>query len=70
MAPKDREEALSEMKRILKPDGLAYVSIARGPWSYVDDVAWEKILAGFAITWRKRSFLRTQQAAVVSLKKR
>ncbi|MCX6556506.1 MAG: class I SAM-dependent methyltransferase [Candidatus Aminicenantes bacterium] len=70
MAPKDREEALSEMKRILKPDGLAYVSVARGPWSYVDDAAWEKILAGFSVTWRKRSILRTQQAAVVSLKKR
>jgi ubiquinone/menaquinone biosynthesis C-methylase UbiE len=70
MAPRCHEAALSEMKRILKPDGLAYLSVAKGPWSYVDRAEWEKTLGGFEVTWRKQGFLGGgHRAAAVSLKK-
>jgi ubiquinone/menaquinone biosynthesis C-methylase UbiE len=70
MAPKDHEAALSEMKRILKPDGLAYVSVATGPWSHVDRAEWEKILDGFEVKWKQRGrFGIEHRAAVVSPKK-
>jgi ubiquinone/menaquinone biosynthesis C-methylase UbiE len=52
MAPKGHEAVVSEIKRILKPGGLAYISVARGPWSYVGKEEWEKILAGFEVRRR------------------
>jgi ubiquinone/menaquinone biosynthesis C-methylase UbiE len=52
MAPQQRESAVNEMRRILKPEGLAYISVARGPWSYVDRPAWEKILESFRVEQR------------------
>jgi ubiquinone/menaquinone biosynthesis C-methylase UbiE len=52
MAPQQRELAVSEMRRILKPEGLAYISVARGPWSYVDRPTWEKILEPFKVEQR------------------
>jgi ubiquinone/menaquinone biosynthesis C-methylase UbiE len=52
IAPGQRESALNEIKRILKPEGLAYISVARGLWSYVDLPAWEKILEGFKVEER------------------
>lgn len=45
-----RHSAVSEMKRILKPDGLAYISLgATPPLGYVDQVEWDQILNGFKI---------------------
>jgi ubiquinone/menaquinone biosynthesis C-methylase UbiE len=71
MAPKDLTATLSEMARILKPAGTAYVSVATGPWSYVDRAGWAKILEGFEVRWRQRGFLGLEhRAAVVSPKKR
>jgi ubiquinone/menaquinone biosynthesis C-methylase UbiE len=52
MAPQQRESAVNEMRRILKPEGLAYISVAKGPWSYVDGLAWEKILEPFKVEQR------------------
>jgi ubiquinone/menaquinone biosynthesis C-methylase UbiE len=52
MAPRLHESALKEMKRILKPGGRAYLSVARGPWSHVDGAEWEKILEGFRVERR------------------
>jgi SAM-dependent methyltransferase len=52
MAPRHHESALREMKRILKPGGRAYLSVARGPWSHVDGAEWEKILEGFRVERR------------------
>jgi ubiquinone/menaquinone biosynthesis C-methylase UbiE len=46
------ESAINEMRRILKPKGRAYISVARGPWSYVDLPAWEKILESFKVERR------------------
>jgi ubiquinone/menaquinone biosynthesis C-methylase UbiE len=71
MAPKERPAALAEMKRVLNPDGLAFISVATGPWSYVDRAEWGKILEGFEVRWKKRSSrFFEHRAAVVSLKKR
>ena len=52
MAPRYRESAVNEMKRILKPSGIAYLCAARGPWSYIDRAEWEKILEGFRVKRR------------------
>ena len=71
MAPKDHEAALSEMKRILKPDGLAYLSAAKGPPGHVDRAEWERILDGFEVKRRGDGFpVFDNRWAVVSLKKR
>jgi ubiquinone/menaquinone biosynthesis C-methylase UbiE len=52
MAPQQRGSAVDEMRRILKPGGLAYISVAKGPWSYVDRPAWKKILESFKVEQR------------------
>ncbi len=57
MAPRNREAAVTEMKRILKPTGRAYLSAALGKvlgiWSSnIDRADWEKILEGFKIARR------------------
>ena len=70
MAPKSHEAVVVEMRRILKPGGLAYVSVARGPWSYVGRAEWEKILAGFEVKKRSDGFLGfAHRAALVSPKR-
>jgi ubiquinone/menaquinone biosynthesis C-methylase UbiE len=52
MAPRYRESAVNEMRRILKPKGMAYLSAARGTWSYIERAEWEKILEGFRVERR------------------
>lgn len=52
MAPRYHESAVNEMKRILKAGGSAYLSVARGFYSYVDRTEWEKILEGFRVERR------------------
>lgn len=68
MAPRHHESTVSEIARILKPGGRAYLSVARGPWSHVDGAEWEKILEGFRIERRGGRFpLIAHRWAVVSL---
>jgi len=52
MAPQQHESAVNEIRRILKPKGLAYLSVAKGFYSYVDQTEWEKILEGFKVERR------------------
>lgn len=52
VAPRDLESVVSEMKRILKPDGKAYLKAGRGYPSYMDDTTWEKVLSGFTVESR------------------
>jgi ubiquinone/menaquinone biosynthesis C-methylase UbiE len=52
MAPKYHESTVSEIERILKPDGQAYLMAARGFYSYVDKAEWEKILERFRVGQR------------------
>jgi ubiquinone/menaquinone biosynthesis C-methylase UbiE len=56
MAPQHHSLAAREIGRILKPDGLAYLSVARGPWSYVGEAEWEEILAGYRVERRGDGF--------------
>ena len=66
MAPHVHESAVKEIKRILKPDGLAFLSVARGSYSYMEDAAWGKTLEGFRI--RQKTDKRSSRSAEVSLK--
>jgi hypothetical protein len=53
----DRQLFVKEMKRILKPDGQAYLSLgAPPPLGYVNNSEWEQILSGFRIDRRGGSF--------------
>jgi len=57
MAPRYREPAVNEIKRILKPTGKAYLSAALGAvlglWSSnIGRADWEKILEGFRVERR------------------
>ena len=69
MAPQQHESAVNEMKRILKPSGLAYLSVAGGFYSYVDRAEWEKILEGFRVE-RRGDPMMADRWAVVSTKQR
>jgi len=62
----DRQLSVREMKRILKPDGKAYLSLGGGPpFGYVDKPEWESILEGFTV---QRGGSYKEKWAVVSLK--
>jgi len=56
VAPYYRGAAVEELKRIMKPDGLAYISIAKGSIGYVNRDEWERILAGFRVKRRGEGF--------------
>ena len=63
--PRDRQRAVTEMKRILKPTGQALLSLGfPPPLGFVDQKEWEQILAGFRI---KDGGSFRQRWAVVSL---
>ncbi len=44
-----RQLSVSEMKRILKPDGQLYISVGGPPFGYVDNDEWKQILEGFKV---------------------
>jgi ubiquinone/menaquinone biosynthesis C-methylase UbiE len=71
MAPQHHESAVNEMRRILKSTGRAYVSAARGFYTYMGKEEWEKILEGFRVEQRGGDgFLAiSDRWAVVSTKK-
>ena len=46
----DRQLSVSEMKRILKAEGKAYLSLGDGPpFGFVDQAEWEQILEEFRV---------------------
>ena len=46
----DRPTAVAEIKRVLKPEGRAYLSLgAAPPWGYVDRAEWSQVLGGFRV---------------------
>jgi ubiquinone/menaquinone biosynthesis C-methylase UbiE len=62
----NRESAVNEIKRIMKPDRKAYLSLGSPPpLGHVNRAEWEKILEGFRVE-RRGGFL--QKWALVSLK--
>jgi ubiquinone/menaquinone biosynthesis C-methylase UbiE len=52
MAPQQHESTVSEMRRILKPKGLAYLAAGKSSRSYVTQAEWDKILDGFRVERR------------------
>jgi SAM-dependent methyltransferase len=52
MAPQHHEAAVNEIRRVLKPTGLAYLGVAKGSGSFVRRAEWEKILEGFRVERR------------------
>ena len=56
VAPHYRGQAVEELKRIMRPDARAYVSIAKGSLGYVSRDQWERILADFRIERRGEGF--------------
>jgi len=61
----ERQLAVKEIKRILKPRGQAYLSLGSPPpLGYMDREEWERTLEGFRV---KRSGGFLQKWAVVSL---
>ena len=62
----NRQLSVSEIKRILKPEGLVYLTLGAGPpFGFVDQAEWEKILEGFRV---ERGGSYKEKWAVVSLK--
>jgi hypothetical protein len=60
----DRQLAVKEIKRILKPEGQAYFSLGSPPpLGYVDRTEWKQVLDGFTVE-RTGGFL--QKWALVS----
>jgi ubiquinone/menaquinone biosynthesis C-methylase UbiE len=46
----NRQSAVNEMKRILKPTGKAYISLGFGPpLGFVNEAEWQKTLEGFRV---------------------
>ena len=72
MAPRYHESAVNELRRILKPGGLAYLSVARGFFSYVSKTEWERMLEGFRVERRGGDGFAavSDRWALVSLKQR
>jgi ubiquinone/menaquinone biosynthesis C-methylase UbiE len=63
--PNNRQSAVNEIRRILKPNGLAYLSLGfPPPLGFVDRAEWEKILEGFTVKRRGGFF---QKWALASL---
>lgn len=52
VAPQDHARTVSEIKRILKPDGKARLVTGRGSVSYMHDEEWEEILKEFNVISR------------------
>ena len=64
-----RHLAVKEIKRILKPDGQAYLSLGGPPpFGYVNRKEWKNILEGFRVKQRGNYLLGFQKWALVSIK--
>jgi ubiquinone/menaquinone biosynthesis C-methylase UbiE len=68
MAPQDHESAVNEIKRILKPNGRAFLLAAGGSIGYVDKEEWEAILEGFKVERRNHEASSGDREALVSKK--
>jgi hypothetical protein len=64
----DRQLSVSEIRRILKTTGQAYLSLgAHPPIGFVDQAEWEQILNGFRVE-QGGSYSYKEMWALVSLK--
>ncbi len=65
MASNEHRQALSEILRILKPDGTAFLVTGRSSMSHVDDQEWEEILGEFRVIDRNNQPYRGDRWALV-----
>jgi ubiquinone/menaquinone biosynthesis C-methylase UbiE len=68
VAPADHQASVCEIQRILKPNGIAYLSVSKGSMSYVSLEEWKKILEGFKVEDQSDSSDSGDRWAVVALK--
>ena len=67
VAPADHQASVGEIQRILKPNGIAYLSVSRGSMSYVDLEEWTQILARFTVLEQSDPTVSGDRWAVVGL---
>ena len=70
MAPQDHGPAVSEIRRVLKPGGKAFLKASRGAISYVDRAEWEEILEEFLVEHRNHESSWGDRWALVSKARR
>ena len=68
VAPADHLASVREIKRILKPNGTAYLSVSKGSMSYVSREEWKEILEGFKVEEQSDPSDSGDRWAVVALK--
>lgn len=68
MAPQDHQSTIEEIRRVLKPNGKAFLSAGTGRGSYADEAEWEEILAGFEVEQRNYEGRFDDRWALVSKK--
>jgi ubiquinone/menaquinone biosynthesis C-methylase UbiE len=66
VAPQDHPGAVSEIMRIMKPGGRAYLITSTSSISYVDDQEWESILTNFIIDERNYPPYQAERRALVT----
>lgn len=49
MAPQDHASTISEIKRVLRPGGKAFLTAAKGSMSYMEKAEWDRMLEGFKV---------------------
>jgi hypothetical protein len=57
------------MKRILKPDGKAFLSAAKDAMSNISKAEWEKVLEGFRVEEKSEESFFEDRWALVSKKR-
>ncbi len=62
IAPKNRESAVNEIKRILKPSGKAYLNASFDMLSNIDKADWGKILEEFRVEKRGKDWVVVSKA--------
>ena len=68
MAPHGHNSAVSEIKRILKPGGKAFLGVAKGGMSNISKAEWEKVLEGFRVEHKSEESFFEDRWALVSKK--
>jgi ubiquinone/menaquinone biosynthesis C-methylase UbiE len=66
VAPQDHSDAVSEIKRILKPGGKALLITSTSSMSYVDDQEWESMLTEFTVEQRNYAPYKGDRRAIVA----
>ena len=69
MAPHDHESTVKEIKRILKPNGKVFLSVAKGAMSNISKAEWENVLEGFEVEQKSREIFFEDRWALMAKKR-